>query len=323
MNIKEKFSRRNFLKGGLATTAAVAVLKNNETQASGNFEGYPDGMGVLVDITRCVGCRSCEAACNKEQGLPEPDKSFNDFSVFDELHHGQKRRTNEKAYTIVNRYDVPELDHPLFKKFQCNHCNEPACLTSCFVNAYTKTPEGAVIYNPKVCVGCRTCMIACPFYVPTFKYSSAFKPRIMKCIFCYDTRLKNGQPPACVEACPQEALTFGKRSDCIEMGRQRIRETPGKYVDHIYGEHEVGGTAWMYLSSVPFDKVGLNTHVPNEPILNSVKEFLAMVPMVLTIWPGLFVGFHLLATRKDRVIEMEKEKELAKQKENDEKEEQV
>ena len=323
MKINKKINRRSFLKGGLATTAAAAVLKNKDSQAAGSFEGYPDGMGVLVDLTRCVGCRSCEAACNKEQNLPEPAKPFNDLSVYDELHHGQKRRTDETAYTIVNRYDVPELDHPLFKKFQCNHCNEPACLTSCFVNAYTKTPEGAVIYNSKVCVGCRTCMIACPFYVPTFKYSKAFTPKIMKCIFCYDTRLKDGKAPACVEACPQEALTFGRRTDCIDMGRQRIRQTPGKYVDHIYGEHEVGGTAWMYLSSVPFDKVGLDTHVPNEPILNSVKEFLAIVPMVLTIWPGLFIGFHLLATRKDKMMEMKKEKELPKQKENDEKEEQV
>ena len=296
--MKESVSRRNFLKGGLAGTVAATVLKEKNSQAA-TFEGYPDGMGVLVDLTRCVGCRSCEAACNKEQKLPQPEKPFDDFSVFDEIHHGQKRRTDETRYTIVNRYDVPGLDHPLFRKVQCNHCQEPACLTSCFVNAYTKTPEGAVIYNSKVCVGCRTCMIACPFYIPTFKYSSAFDPRIMKCIFCYDTRLKEGKPPACVEACPQEALTFGKRNKLIEIGRQRIRETPDKYEDHIYGEHEVGGTAWMYLSSVPFDKVGFDTHIPKEPILNYVKDFLSIVPMVLTIWPALFVGFHLLATRKD------------------------
>jgi formate dehydrogenase iron-sulfur subunit len=296
--MKSTLSRRNFIKGGLAGTVAATVLKDHPSQAA-DFEGYPQGMGVLVDLTRCVGCRSCEAACNQEQKLPPPAKPFNDFSVFDEIENGQKRRTDETRYTVVNRYDVPGQDHPLFRKIQCNHCQEPACLTSCFVNAYTKTPEGAVIYNDKVCVGCRTCMIACPFYIPTFKYSSAFNPRIMKCVFCYDTRLKDGKPPACVEACPQEALTFGRRSELIKIGQQRIRETPGKYEEHIYGEHEVGGTAWMYLSSVPFDKVGFDTHVPKEPILNLVKDFLGIVPMVLTIWPALFAGFHLLATRKD------------------------
>ncbi|MBC8209005.1 MAG: 4Fe-4S dicluster domain-containing protein [Desulfobulbaceae bacterium] len=311
--MKKTVSRRAFLKGGLAgTVAATTLLNSKSSEAAGSFEGYPEGMGVLVDLTRCVGCRSCEAACNLEQGLPEPAKPFDDYSVFDEIKHGEKRRTDETRYTVVNSYDVPGMEHPLFRKVQCNHCQEPACLTSCFVNAYTKTPEGAVIYNSKVCVGCRTCMVACPFYIPTFKYSSAFDPKIMKCIFCYDTRLKDGLPPACVEACPQEALTFGKRSDMIEAGRQRIKMNPDKYVDHIYGEHEVGGTAWMYLSSAPFDKVGFDTHVPKEPILNSVKDFLSIVPMVLTIWPGLFVGFHLLATRKDAAKKIEEEKKEVK-----------
>ncbi len=298
-------NRRRFLQGSLAGAAAATVSLGKNTEAA-TFEGYPDAMGVLVDLSRCVGCRSCEAACNKEQKLPAPEKPFNDFSVFDEIHHGQKRRTDETRYTIVNRYDIPGREHPLFRKIQCNHCLEPACLTSCFVNAYTKTPEGAVIYDSTVCVGCRTCMVACPFYIPTFRYSSAFKPRIMKCVFCHDTRLTKGLPPACVEACPQEALTFGRRTDLVAAGKQRIRENPGTYVDHLYGEHEAGGTSWMYLSPAPFEQVGIDTTVPKEPILNYVKDFLSIVPMVLTIWPALFAGFHLLATRKDKMAEQKK-----------------
>ena len=298
-------NRRRFLQGSLAGAAAATVSLGKNTEAA-TFEGYPDAMGVLVDLSRCVGCRSCEAACNKEQKLPAPEKPFNDFSVFDEIHHGQKRRTDETRYTIVNRYDIPGREHPLFRKIQCNHCLEPACLTSCFVNAYTKTPEGAVIYDSTVCVGCRTCMVACPFYIPTFRYSSAFKPRIMKCVFCHDTRLTKGLPPACVEACPQEALTFGRRTDLVAAGKQRIRENPGTYVDHMYGEHEAGGHSWMYLSPAPFEQVGIDTTVPKEPILNYVKDFLSIVPMVLTIWPALFAGFHLLATRKDKMAEQKK-----------------
>ena len=303
--MKTAINRRTFLQGSLAGAAAATVSLGKNTEAA-TFEGYPDAMGVLVDLSRCVGCRSCEAACNKEQKLPAPEKPFNDFSVFDEIHHGQKRRTDETRYTIVNRYDIPGREHPLFRKIQCNHCLEPACLTSCFVNAYTKTPEGAVIYDSTVCVGCRTCMVACPFYIPTFRYSSAFKPRIMKCVFCHDTRLTKGLPPACVEACPQEALTFGRRTDLVAAGKQRIRENPGNYVDHLYGEHEAGGTSWMYLSPAPFEQVGIDTTVPKEPILNYVKDFLSIVPMVLTIWPALFAGFHLLATRKDKMAEQKK-----------------
>ncbi len=298
----KKLNRRSFLKGGLAGGAAIAAVGTSKQAVAGThtFVGYPDSMGVLVDLTKCVGCRTCEAACNKEQGLPAPDKPFDDMSVFAEKREGGlPRRTSEKAYTVVQKYDVPGREHPLFRKVQCNHCNEPACLTSCFVNAYKKTPEGAVIYDKTVCVGCRTCMVACPFYVPAYSYSNPFNPVIKKCIMCYDTRLKFGRPPACVEACPQEVMTFGKRKDLLKLAHQRISEKPGKHVDQVYGETEVGGTAWMYLSDVPFDQVGYDTHLGKEPIISYVKDFLGMVPMVLTIWPALFTGFHLLSNRKD------------------------
>jgi Fe-S-cluster-containing dehydrogenase component len=302
----EKINRRKFLKGSLAGgVVAATVASCSKAKATGSFEGYSEGMGVLVDLTKCIGCRTCEAACNKEQGLPAPNKPFDDMSVFEETREGGlQRRTTEKAYTVVNRYDTPEKG-PVFRKFQCNHCNEPACLTSCFVNAYRKTQEGAVMYDPTVCVGCRTCMVACPFYVPAYSYSSVLNPVIKKCIMCYDTRLKFGKPPACVEACPQEVMTFGKRKDLIKMGHQKIQMNPDKYVDHIYGENEVGGTAWMYLSNVPFDQVGFDTKLGNQPILSYVKDFLGIVPMVLTIWPALFTGFHLLANRKDAQKEEE------------------
>lgn len=295
------FNRRSFLKGGLAGGAAIAAVgTSKQAGAAGSFGGYPDSMGVLVDLTKCVGCRTCEAACNKEQGLPAPDKAFDDPSVFEEKREGGlPRRTTEKAYTVVQKYEVEGREHPLFRKVQCNHCNEPACLTSCFVNAYKKTPEGAVMYDPTVCVGCRTCMVACPFYIPAYSYSSAINPVVKKCIMCYDTRLKFGKPPACVEACPQEVMTFGKRKDLLKLAHQRISEKPDAYVDHVYGENEVGGTAWMYLSDVPFDKIGYDTHLGDQPIISYVKEFLAVVPMVLTIWPALFTGFHLLSNRKE------------------------
>lgn len=286
--------RRDFLKVCLAggATATMGGLCG-KAWGSGSFEGYPDGMGVLVDTTRCIGCRSCEAACNKEQKMPEPEAPFDDTSVFDNT-----RRTDEKALTVVNRYTPKESDKgPVYRKQQCNHCNEPACLTSCFVNAYTKTKEGAVTYNPKICVGCRNCMIACPFNMPGYSYSSAFNPVVKKCIFCYDTRLKFGKPPACVDICPQEALTFGHRKDILKLAHERIRETPDRYYDHVYGEKEVGGTSWLYISNINPDQLGMDTSLGNEPIISNVKDFLGTVPMVLTIWPALFTGIHLLATR--------------------------
>jgi formate dehydrogenase iron-sulfur subunit len=198
----------------------------------------------------------------------------------------------------VNEFEKKEPQGPVYRKVQCNHCNEPACLTSCFVNAYTKTKEGAVIYNSKVCVGCRNCMIACPFNVPGYSYESVTNPVVKKCILCYDTRLKVGKPPACVEICPQEALTFGHRADLIKLAHERIRMNPDRYYDHVYGEKELGGTSWLYLSRTSFDKIGFDTTMGNEPIISNVKEFLGMVPMVLSIWPALFSGIHLLSKGK-------------------------
>jgi len=290
-------SRRKFLKATIAGSGALVLSSTKKSFGMAEFEGNPKSMGVLVDLTRCIGCRTCEAACNKEHGLPAPALPFDDVSVFDQTFHKgtQKRRTDEKAYTVVNRYETKGTGGPVYRKIQCNHCQEPACLTSCFVNAYTKTKEGAVIYNVGVCVGCRMCMVACPFHVPAFSYSSALEPEIVKCNFCYDTRVKYGKPPACVEACPQEALTFGHRKTLVKIAHQRIRSKPKKYVDHVYGETEVGGTSWMYLSDVPFDQVGFDTTLQHHPILDNVKSFLGFVPMILAIWPALFMGFHLLS----------------------------
>ncbi|MDX2479243.1 MAG: 4Fe-4S dicluster domain-containing protein [Desulfuromusa sp.] len=294
-----KVSRRKFLAGSLAGGAAVMIAPAKNALASGDFSGFPDGMGVLVDMTRCVGCRSCEAACNKEQGLPVPEQSFDDYSVFDQtFHHGtQKRRTTEGAYTVVNRYETAGSDKPTYRKIQCMHCNEPSCLTSCFVKAYTKTNEGAVIYDEHVCVGCRTCMVACPHQIPAYSYSRVIDPVVKKCIFCYETRVSKGQPPAGVDICPAQVMTFGKRKDLLRIARARIKRSPDKYQADIFGEHTVGGSAWMYLSGVPFEELGFDTALPNETIINNVKGFLGMVPMVLAIWPALFTGMHLLATK--------------------------
>jgi hypothetical protein len=92
-----------------------------------------------------------------------------------------------------------------------------------------------------------------------------------------------------------EALTFGYRDELLRIARKRIRDVPRRYQTEIYGEFEAGGTSWLYLSPVPFEQAGFDTRVPRQPILNFVKDFLAVVPMVLTIWPGLFAGIYLLA----------------------------
>ena len=276
-------SRRMFLGGAAAVGSASLVGAPGVAGAATNLEGWPDRFGMLTDLTACVGCRSCERACNEANGLPPPAQPFDDPGVFE-----QKRRPTSTAYTVVNRYERADgKGPPVYRKLQCNHCNEPGCATACPARAYAKTPEGAVFYNEDLCFGCRYCMTACPFNVPAYSYESALEPKIVKCTFCLP-RIKEGRIPACAEACPAGALTFGKRSDLIELARSKIKSDPERYIDHIYGEREVGGTSWLYISGVPFGDLGFPTGLPNEPLIENTKGFLAAVPTVLVVWPALF-----------------------------------
>jgi formate dehydrogenase iron-sulfur subunit len=296
-------SRRKFLKAAAAAGGAGLVGKSKLASGVEQFTGYPDRFGVLTDVTRCVGCRTCEAACNEVNKLPPPRIPFDDQSVFEKT-----RRTDERTYTVVNRYPNPKPGGPpIYVKHQCRHCDEPACASACLVAAFTKTPEGPVTYNKGVCVGCRYCMTACPFYVPAYEYNDPFSPEIKKCTMCYDTRVSKGGIPACVEACPMEAMTFGKRSDLLRVATKRIIENPDRYIDHIYGEYEVGGTCWLYISGVPFEQIGFPTDLGTRPYPELTRGFLSMVPGVLVIWPALLGGFYMFTQHRDQMDEEEEE----------------
>ncbi len=280
------FTRRRFMGTVAAIGGALGVaglVSKAKTASAKEFNGAADRYGVLYDLTACVGCRSCEKACNAENKLAPPKVPFDDPSVFEET-----RRPMVESYTVVNRYPNPkDPDKPLYRKIQCNHCNEPACASACPIHAYTKTPEGPVTYDVNLCFGCRYCMVACPYYIPAYDYDSALEPRISKCTMC-SHRVKEGRPTACSEACPTGALTFGKRNDLIKLARERMMKNPDKYVDHIFGENEGGGTSWLYISGVPFEHYGFPTHIQKAPMLENTKGFLASVPLVFTIWPALF-----------------------------------
>ncbi len=245
-------NRRDFLKSATFIGASAAGLSAKKTFA-GIKEFHPDDrMGVLVDTTVCIGCRSCEWACKDAHSLEtDPLQSYQDNrSVFKD-----ERRPSDKALTVVNEYNVSNNSNlPIDVKVQCMHCEDPACLSSCIVDAFTKHKDGTVTWDGDKCIGCRYCMVACPFQIPVFEYSKAIQPNIMKCDFCYD-RTKEGLLPACVEICPVEALTYGKRDELIAVAKSRIKVKPQKYIDHIYGEYEVGGTSWMYLSGIDYSKL--------------------------------------------------------------------
>jgi Fe-S-cluster-containing dehydrogenase component len=151
-----------------------------------------------------------------------------------------------------------------------------------------KTIEGPVIWDESKCMGCRYCMVSCPFDVPKFEYHRAI-PRIQKCDLCLD-RIREGKQPACVETCPAKVMLFGKRSDLIQAARKRFYEQPDKYYPYLYGEHEVGGTRWLYLSPVASEELGLKRSLGTTPYPEFTKPFLYSVPVVLILWPAMLLA---------------------------------
>jgi len=273
--------------------AALALREPVDGVLAETSEPEPStkSVGVLIDLTRCIGCRKCEAACKEANDLPDGV--------------GNPPHLSADTWTFVDFRDVPTPSgEPQPVKRQCMHCQDPACVSACPVAAMHKTPAGPVVYRPDRCIGCRYCMIACPFGVPRFKWGTAL-PVVGKCTMCIN-RLEAGQQPACVSACPTGALKFGERDALLAEARGRIQADPDRYVDHIYGETEVGGTSVLYLSGVPFEELGFRTDLPDEPLPALTWEVMSKIP-ALVVSLGAVLGASSFLTHRRAVVEHEGE----------------
>ena len=236
-------SRRTALKVALAGAATLAA---KPVQASVAMVAPADAVGLLYDTTKCIGCKACVAACREANGL-EPDSATSGG-----LYHAPVD-LSEKAKTVIKV--VNDGEHQSFMKAQCMHCVDPACASACMLGAFKKREYGIVSYDVNYCIGCRYCEVACPYGVPKFEWSKA-APRMVKCELC-NHRLAQGKQPACSEVCPRQAVIFGKRADLLLEAKRRLAASPGVYVQKVYGETDGGGTQCLYISHVPFEKLGL------------------------------------------------------------------
>ena len=272
--------RRRFLKTTLVAGTTALAYRQSYAQETAAPEQF---VGVLVDTTRCIGCRSCEIACGKQNGTLVPDV-LNDGALETE------RTTGDNQFMVVNRYETDK--GPVFVKRQCMHCQQAACATACPTEAMKKNLNGPVTWDGDKCIGCRFCMISCPFDMPKFEYNE-WNPRLRKCTMCFE-RLEEGQKPACVEACPTDTLMFGTQIRNLEIARHRIAKHPDQYWPHIYGDHEVGGTGYIYLSAVPFEQLGFRTDLGRTPYPEYTREFLYAVPAVLFGVPAFLLALNAL-----------------------------
>ena len=269
-------NRRTFFK--TIGITGMTVIGFNSTGAPKSADDETEFHGILYDSNICIGCRACEKACAKTHDLPVPE---------DELQTGVLRKTSETQRCVINSYETSAGE--VYVRNQCMHCNEPACAAACLTQAMYKTKEGPVIWREDKCMGCRYCMISCPFDVPKFEYNST-NPKIQKCDMCYD-RIVQGEIPVCVETCG-DAIFFGTRREILAEARKRIAEWPEMYIDQIYGETVAGGTGNLYLSPVNYQELGFDKNIQNSSFPALTKSFLYSVPSVFVLVPSLLLGIH-------------------------------
>jgi formate dehydrogenase iron-sulfur subunit len=279
----DTFNRRRFLQG-LAGGTSLCVISPSGLKAG--EPGSAKTPSVLVDITRCIGCRSCMRACKQANDLPVNVDLTADFpGTWD----AEELRFDQ--WTVVNPITGDNgkgTEVTRNVKKQCMQCLEPTCVSVCPVGAMTKSELGPILYNADRCIGCRYCIMACPFDIPKFEWEGGMFAVIGKCQFCAHQRLAEGRLPACVESCPTGALKFGTREAMLFEARARIKTQPDRYVNHVYGETEAGGTAWLYLSDVPFENIGFKSNVETAPMPPLTWEVLSKIPIMAAAMAGLF-----------------------------------
>jgi formate dehydrogenase iron-sulfur subunit len=240
---------------------------------------------ILYDSTLCIGCRSCEGACAERWNLP----------------YNEKVAAEEKI--SAHKLTAIETHGERYSRRLCMHCIEPACASVCPVGAIQKTALGPVVYDPEKCFGCRYCVQACAFQVPSYEWDKRL-PRMRKCDMCF-ARQSRGESTACAAACPTGATKSGNRDALIAEAHQRLADKPGDYYGKIYGIEEAGGTSVLYLSAVPFEQIGLRTNVPHEALPQLTWRVLELVPDVVSTGSVLMGGIWWITNRRTEVAKAE------------------
>ena len=263
-------------------------------------KNFSDDRTFLIDLTRCTGCRGCQVACKQWNQLEAEQTVF-----FSGEGYQNPPAMSEQTFTRIKfrDYEKNGQNEYVFYKEMCMHCDNPACASVCPVLALNKSPEGPVTYDEKRCIGCRFCMVACPFGVPKYEWSKVL-PLIRKCTGCY-SRVKAGLIPACAKTCPA-AISYGSRKEMVAEAKRRMTARPGSYFNKIYGLDEAGGTSVLYLSAEPFNELGFRK-VTYQPIPDLTWQALRLVPGIFVATAGSLAFISWFSHRKERIAREEDE----------------
>jgi formate dehydrogenase iron-sulfur subunit len=277
----KSLSRRQFFKLSAATLGAAAAAGAANTARAEDKANRDTVPSMLIDISRCVGCGNCQRSCTQANGLNPTQDQMSDLSA--------------QTLTVLQRFDLASGVTRWVKR-QCMHCLDAGCASACPVSALHHTPEGPIAYRPQRCLGCRYCMVSCPFGVPRFEWQDGLTPEVRKCMFCID-RQRDSRLPACAENCPSGALKFGRRDELLKEAHARISANPQYYVNRVYGEYEAGGTAMLYISDVPFEAVGFRTDVTTRAIPAYTWDIMSKLPFVVGSLAVVLTGASVITRR--------------------------
>lgn len=237
--------------------------------------------GILTDVTKCIGCQDCVAACKIANGTGE------------DVPRTWQKRDGLSARNLTSILNRPE---GRYVRKQCRHCIEPACASVCPVGALHTTDKGAVVYDRGKCLGCRYCLMACPYGIPRYDWDQPV-PYVRKCTLCYE-RLQQGQVPACVEACPTQATISGNRNELIKEAHRRISASPDLYINKVWGEHEVGGTSVLYISDIDLGFVTYKPDLGTRPLPDTTSVAMKSVPPAFLGMGAVMFGLNWIVRRR-------------------------
>jgi len=202
-----------------------------------------ESLAMLIDVSRCMGCRGCQVACKQWNQLPADKSKFTGS-------YQNPPRLSGKTWTLVDFIEPDDFDQNprwLFRKESCFHCQDPTCVTVCPTGAAKQREDGIVYVDQDMCAGCKYCVETCPFKIPQ---SDPDVGAARKCRMCID-RVDEGMQPACATACPTGAISFGERPAMLALAKKRMeglrKNRPGSD-PYLYGVKELkAGLGVMYL----------------------------------------------------------------------------
>ncbi len=327
MKTKLNMNRRRFLK---SVTAAAMIGTAGVLNVPRTAEAGEGKLATLIDLTRCNGCidraaPACVSACKKVKAgrLPEPVDPIPIPFPTRKVEDWSKKKEVESRLTPYNLIFVQKAEvdmggdkKTVFIPRRCMHCDNPACATLCPFAANHKFENGAVVIDPDTCFGGAKCQTLCPWQIPQRQSGIGVYLKVVptlmgngimvKCDLCSDL-LKEGKTPACIEACPQKAMSIGPRKEIYAKAEELAKKIGG----YLYGKTENGGTSTLYVSSVPFDRLdSVIRKGPGKPGLGAVKRRMAgtdslgkavLAAPAFGIAAGVAGAFALVSKRKARM----------------------